>query len=165
LQRRVVKEMVTDRSFELYKWLERTSNLAFKVRGKELGQYGISAMHAAVLDTIQEIGREATPAEIARRLVREPHTISNLVIRMEKQGLVRKVNDLGRKNLVRVVMTPKGRDAYAKISKRVSTQKLMSGISDEEFQKMMQLFQKIQAKAYESLGKNNPFNKLTKRRH
>ena len=160
----MVKEMSIDRSFELYKWLQRTSNLAFKVRGKELGRYGISAMHAAVLDTIQEIGHKATPAEIARHMVREPHTISNLVVRMEKQGLVRKVNDLGRKNLVRVVLTPKGKEAYAKISKRVSTRKLMSDMSEEEFRQMMQFMQKIQAKAYESLGKNNPFKKLPEHR-
>ena len=156
-----MKDLSTDRDYELYKGLQRTSNLAFKVRGKELSQHGISAMHAAVLDAIREIGREATPAEIARRLVREPHTISNLVTRMEKQGLVRKVNDLGRKNLVRVVMTQKGRNAYAKISKRDSTHNLMSGLADEESRQLMRYLRKIQAKAYKGLGKSNPFKKIT----
>jgi DNA-binding MarR family transcriptional regulator len=158
-----MKEASTNRDFELYKWLQRTSNLSFKIRGKELIGHGIAAMHAAVLDTVLEIGKKATPAEIARRLVREPHTISNLLNRMEKQGLIRKVNDLDKKNLVRVVLTQKGRDTYAKISKRDSLVSLMSNISDDEYNQLVEKLQKILTNAYNILGKRNPFERQKRR--
>lgn len=38
--------------------------------------------------------------------------MSGLLDRMEKQGLVRKVNDLERKNPIRVAVTEKGEEAY-----------------------------------------------------
>ena len=154
---RKMKEASTNKEFELYKWLQRTSNISLKIRGKELLSHGVSAMHAAVLDTVLEIGEKATPAEIARRLVREPHSISNLLNRMEKQGIVCKVNDLDRKNLKRVVLTQKGRDTYAKISERNSLVSLMSNISNDEYNQLVEKLKKILANAYNILGKRNPF--------
>jgi DNA-binding MarR family transcriptional regulator len=144
-----------DKERDIYVLLQRTAKLAFKVRGRELGYHGISAMHAAVLDAVHEIGRKATPAEIARRLVREPHTISNLVNRMERQGLVRKVHDLDRKNLVRVEMTPKGEAAYTRLAQRISVHDLLSEISDEECRQISENLRKIHDRAYQLLRKKS----------
>jgi DNA-binding MarR family transcriptional regulator len=44
--------------------------------------------------------------------VREPHTITKLLHRMEKVGLVTKTNDLEKKNMVGVSITEKGQQAY-----------------------------------------------------
>jgi len=54
-------------------------------------------MQAAVLFVVRNMKTAATPAEISRRLFREPHTVSELIKRMEKQGLVRKKKDLEKK--------------------------------------------------------------------
>ncbi len=149
----IMKHTTVDKDHELYVLLQRTSKLAFKVRGKELNSNGISAMHAAVLDAVREIGHKATPAEIARRLVREPHTVSNLVNRMERQGLVRKVKDLDRKNLVRVEMTPKGENAYARLAQRISMRDLFSHMSEDEYKQLMRNLEKVQERAYQLLGR------------
>ena len=52
----------------------------------------------------QVIGYRVTPAEISRRLLRESHSISQILNRMENKGLVRWVKDLERKNLVRLIL-------------------------------------------------------------
>jgi DNA-binding MarR family transcriptional regulator len=57
---------------------------------------------------IHSCGDVPTLTEISRLEFRKPHTISNIVARMEKRGLVRKFAYLNAKNLVRVAMTDKG---------------------------------------------------------
>src|SRR4030042_5989847 len=110
----------TDQDYNLWVLLRQTRDAMVKARGRELEKYGISSIQAAVLFTIQAIGAEATPAEISRRLVREPHSVSGLLNRMEKQGLITRVKDLPKRNMVRVVMTNKGREAYEQSTKRLS---------------------------------------------
>ena len=123
-----------DEDFELW-WLILSMRRAMhKARARELSQYGITPEEAAVLFVVQTVGRRATPAEISRWLLREPHSISGLIQRMEKEGLVKKVKDLDRKNLVRVALTEKGQQAYYQSAKRDSIHQIMSSISKEERQ-------------------------------
>lgn len=79
-----------DQDYELWVLLHQPRDAVFKAREKELSPYGISTMQAAVLFIILAIGNEATPTEISRWLLREPHSVSNLLSRMEKEGLVTK---------------------------------------------------------------------------
>jgi len=74
------------------------------------------------LFVVQSTRERATPSEISRWLLREPHSTSGLITRMEKDGLVTKVDDLERKNMLRVAMTEKGREAYEKSTDRESIQ-------------------------------------------
>jgi DNA-binding MarR family transcriptional regulator len=121
-----------DEDFKLLVALHHTTNAIVRAREKELYQYGLTYMQAAVLFTIQTVGDRATPAEIARWLFREAHSVSGLINRMEKAGLVTKVKDLDRKNWVRVAMTEKGEQAYSDAIKRESLHKIMSTLSNED---------------------------------
>lgn len=60
-------------------------------------QYGITPEQAGVLFCIKVIGKEATPAKISRYTIREPYTVSAMLNRMERKGLIKKVKDLDRK--------------------------------------------------------------------
>ena len=91
-----------------------------KAREIELFQYGLTPQEAGVLFFIKTIGSKATPSEILRWLFREPHSTAGLIKRMENKGLVRTAKDLERKNLVRVVITKKGLEAYKHSIKRES---------------------------------------------
>ena len=59
-----------------------------KARAKELFQYGITPEEASVLFVVNAIGDKATPAEVSRWVLREPHSVSSLLSRMEKDRLV-----------------------------------------------------------------------------
>jgi MarR family transcriptional regulator for hemolysin len=97
-----------DESFNLWWLLDQTRHLLFRARQKELDGYNISVRQAAVLFVVEATGEQATPVEISRRLLRRHHTITGILSRMEKEGLVRKTKDLERKNLIRVSLTEKG---------------------------------------------------------
>ena len=138
--------------YDLWVLLRRTSHVIWKVRERELAQYGIAATQAGVLHIVQAIGRKATPAEISRRLLREPHSVSGLLARMEREGLIRKVKDLNRKNLVRVELTKKGRQAYNQSTKRESIRSIMSSLSDQEQQQLVSYLRTLCARTLKELG-------------
>jgi len=134
---------IKDNDYGLW-WLFLQTRRAFhRTRVKELFQYGITAEEARVLFIVHSVGRKATPAEISRWTLRASHTVSGLLIRMEKKGLIRKVHDLDRKNMVRVVMTRKGRKAYSNSAERVSVHQILSCLSEEEFQQLRLLLEKL----------------------
>ncbi len=141
-----------DPDYALWILLRRTSHVVWKVRERELGQYGLSAVKTGVLRIVQVIGRKATPAEISRYLLREDHSVSGLLSRMEKEGLVTKVKDLDKKNRVRIVLTEKGHKAYYQAMKGGSIHNIMSALSDEERQQFMSCLEKIRDKAFKELG-------------
>lgn len=137
-----------------YVWvmLHQARDVIFKVRERELKKYGISSRKAAVLFNIEAIGYKSTPSEIARHLLRESHSVSSILDRMEKQGLVKKVKDLDRKNMVRVYLTDKGQKVYDKAAKRESICEIISCLSDEERRQLISSLKKLRNKALKQLG-------------
>ena len=145
-----------DRYYDLYYnlWvlLAQTKDAVLRARQKELHRYGISATQSAALFAIQAIGDKATPAEISRWLFREPHSVSELLSRMEKEGLVRKTKDLDRKNQVRVELTEKGYEAYDQSMKQESIHKIMSSLSEEAREQLRSCLQTLRDEALKELG-------------
>jgi rRNA processing protein Gar1 len=74
----------TDPHLNSWIWLSRTRDAVFAARRKELHRYDISARQASVMFVIQALGDKATPSEISRWLLREPHSVSEFLQRMEK---------------------------------------------------------------------------------
>jgi len=141
-----------DEDFNLWVLLLQARDTIFNARQKELHPYNISASQAAVLFSIQSIGDKATPAEISRWVFREPHSICEMLSRMEEKGLVRKVKDLGRKNLVRIMLTKKGHEVYRKSTRREFICKIMSSLSEKERQQLRSCLQTLRNKALKELG-------------
>ena len=149
----------TDEDYNLWVLMRQVRDAMGKARERELGKYGISSIQGAVLFNIKEIGRETTPAEISRRLVREPHSVSGLLSRMEKQGLIKRVKDLPRRNMIRIVTTKKGEEAYKLIAKRLSMVEIMSSLTEDEKNTLWNLLQKLRTKSFRMAGINElPFS-------
>jgi DNA-binding MarR family transcriptional regulator len=140
-----------DEDYNLWVLLHQTTDAVLRARQKELDQFGISVIEVGVLVVIQAIGEKATPSEISRRIFREPHSVSALLNRMEKKGLVKKTQDLDRKNLVRVSITEKGRQAYDKSTRRKSIYRVISSLSEEERQQLRSFLEKLRTKAFKEL--------------
>ena len=62
-----------------------------------------------VLLLISSIGKEANATGLSRLLDRNPNTLSTILDRMEKDGLVKKTRDTTDRRLVYVAMTEKGK--------------------------------------------------------
>jgi len=146
------KDMVGDEDYGLWLLLILVRDAIRRARQEELRQFGITVSQAGVLFHVLTLGDRATPAEIARCLFKKPHGISTLVSRMEKEGLVRKVKDLDRKNLIRVEMTDKGQQAQRHAVKRSVIHHIMSSLSEEERQQLSSCLKKLLGRAFGELG-------------
>ena len=142
----------TDADRDLWWLLSHAYRAMYKARAKELLQYGITPPEASTLFAIQAIGYRATPAEISRWVLREAHSTSGLLDRMERKGLVRKVKDLERKNLVRVAITEKGQQIYFQTTKRESIHRILSSLSEGKRQQLRAYLETLRDKALEELG-------------
>ena len=138
--------------YKLWVLLHQTKDAIHKAREKELKKYGLTPIKVAALFAIQEIGHKATPAEVARWLFRKSHSVSGLINRMAKEGLVMKTRDLDRKNLVRLALTEKGQQAYYQSRENRSINRILASLSEEEQQKLGLLLEKLRKKAHTDLG-------------
>jgi DNA-binding MarR family transcriptional regulator len=126
-----------DRDQALWLLLEQTRNAIFKARELELEQYGVSTVQAGVMFVIHTMGGRTRPADIARWLVREPHSISGLLSRMEKDGLLKRIPDPDRKNAVSIVFTDYGRDICLKTFQRESVKQILLCLEEDDRKQLM----------------------------
>jgi DNA-binding MarR family transcriptional regulator len=142
----------SDFDYMLWVLLEQVRDAMAKARERELGSKAISSIQASVLTSIEAIGHETTAAKISRRLIREPHSVSGLLKRTEKQGLIKLVKDLPRRNMVRVAMTKKGEAAYKHISNRSTMREIMSALSEQEKKELGNILLRLRAKSLKLAG-------------
>jgi len=141
-----------DPEYELWVLLHQACDAMIRARENELREFGISRMQAAVLFIVKAIDGPATPAEVSRWLFREPHTVSGLLGRMEKQGLVRQVKDLERKNMIRVAITEKGEEAYQRSKELKVIRTILSSLSPEQREVLRPYVETLRNKALGELG-------------
>ena len=117
---------------KLWHQLRVARSLALEMRNQELKDLGITRCQALLFFAMRSAGEKATIAELARWTGQKPHGLSALVGRLEAQGLVERVRDLERKNLVRVQLTEKGRTAYEAAAQQDSINTFFNSLSDEQ---------------------------------
>ncbi|MBI4330398.1 MAG: winged helix DNA-binding protein [Chloroflexi bacterium] len=162
--------LLDDDDYNLWVLLMHTRDTLAAYRKKELSKCGLSAIESIVLFIVQVIEQngaaDPTPSEISRWLFRKPNSISTLVARMEKKGLVRRVNDLDKKNLVRIALTEKGYEAYRQSARRVNIRKSLRVLPAERRQELQSALSVIWEHALKNLGmaQRPPFPYLRERK-
>jgi len=140
-----------DEDFNIWVLLYQARDAVFRAREKELSQYGITAMEAGALFVIQATSGKTTPAEISRWMFRQHHTVTALLSRMAKKGLITKARDSAKKNMWRVSLTKKGEKAYRQSIKRESIHTAMSALSENDRQQLGSYSRKVRDQALKNL--------------
>jgi len=138
--------------FIIWNSIRLVSHAITRLRNEELAQYGITNQQSAMLWMIDRLGSRATPTEIARRLLREPASISNILGRMEKQGLISRVNDIRRYNQVRFKLTEDGRKKYHSAMKRETMRRVVSRLSKRQRRELRVALSAMKDIVLEELG-------------
>jgi DNA-binding MarR family transcriptional regulator len=142
----------SDADHDLWMLLTHTRYAVYRAREKELQRYGVSPEQVGVLFIVQALGNRATPSEISRYILRQPHTVSALIERMEAKGFVKKMHDLDKRNLVRVSLTEKGKKLYENSTKRGPIHRIMGILSEEERAQLRRLLEKLHTQARKEIG-------------
>ncbi|OGO03306.1 MAG: hypothetical protein A2Y91_07840 [Chloroflexi bacterium RBG_13_54_8] len=142
-----------DEDYALWVLLNQVNDGIGRARENEVRPFGISMIQSAVLYIVKALNAEATPTEISRWLFREPNTVSQLLIRMEKQGLVRRRRRRGDRGMVRVALTKKGDELFQRHDQaRQVVQRIMSRLSPEERNSLRASLEKLRDKTLEELA-------------
>jgi DNA-binding MarR family transcriptional regulator len=75
------------------------------------GKYGLTTEQFSVLAAVKSRGGSLKPSELAQIVARSPNSVSMLVDRMVKAGLVRRTRDRSDRRVVNVSLTSKGENA------------------------------------------------------
>ena len=142
----------TDKSFNLWVLLQQTRDAVYNAREKELSQYSITQREAAILRAINSLGKSATPANLARWVYRRPHTISGILKRMKRKGFINLTNDPAIRNIIRISLTEKGREAYKTTLKRKSLHRIFKSVIEDNCDQLESCLTEIRDRALKETG-------------
>ncbi len=140
-----------DPRISLHALLDRTRETISKAVELELGQSGVSGPQVKVMHTLAHEDDAMTLGDLASATIRELNSISTLIRRMQKKGLVKKVKRPG-DDKTYVTLTEKGRDIYNNTVTERSICLIYDALSDEEKKELSLLLDKLQSRARALLG-------------
>jgi DNA-binding MarR family transcriptional regulator len=120
-----------------------TYRLIAKLWNRDLMAYHVTREQALNLAIIKHLGENATPYRISRFQVQEHNTVSDMIERLEKQGLVTKVRESQGKSRVKVRLTKLGEKVYNLSLRRHSLYKIMSALSSSQMKELRQITSKL----------------------
>ncbi|MCL1896219.1 MAG: MarR family transcriptional regulator [Clostridiales bacterium] len=136
--------------FLLWVLIAQSRDAILRARERDYARYGISNERRAILFALHDCGGQSTPTEIARRLFREVHSVSEMLVRMEKDGLVTKQKATG-SNKVIVKLAAKGLDVFEQSLHSKTDERIFSALSEEERKTLSSLLMRVRSSALEEL--------------
>ncbi len=140
-----------DEYFVLWVLIAQTKDAILRARERDYARFGISNERRAVLYIIQNNGGRATPVEIARDLFRELHSVTEMLKRMEKDGLIERYKGSGRSK-VEVKLTDKGLDVFDQSLHNETDKRIFSVLTRKERQQLASSLWKLRSKVLQDLG-------------
>ncbi len=143
---------IKDKEYDLWILISRVYHMIAKLRNMELNKYDILPVQAYILYIIQALGNETNPAEVSKYVYQQRSSVSDILNRMEKQGLITKTKVTGGKGRILVKMTEKGRKTLQLSSKREYLHSVMSALAEEKCRQLESALEIVRDKAIEKLS-------------
>jgi DNA-binding MarR family transcriptional regulator/transposase len=108
-----------------YRVIDSISRAAFR-------KYGLTPSTVAVLSVLYQTGENLKPTDFAVIFKRKPNTITAILNRLERQGLLQKIKDTYRQNAKRVFLTEKGKSVFLNLMNNNGYYEMFTALSDEK---------------------------------
>ena len=133
--------------------LRQAHNLIFKCEDRVFSEYGLSTEQHTVLMAVKNISGPVRITDIARWLDRSVNSVSMIIDRMVKAGLVKRTRDRKDRRTVFVTLTNKAEEAYvpATTAGWELVQEILSPLSNEDKRTLIRLLETIRDKTYDYL--------------
>jgi len=125
------RKVTHEEEYEFFILMRQVVEGMTKARENELRPFGISPIQSGVLYVLSRTKGPLIPSQIARRLLRNPASIHQLLDRMENQGLVKRIRNRDGKREVQVVMTKKGKEIHQNHQREVIP-RILGHLSEKE---------------------------------
>jgi MarR family transcriptional regulator, 2-MHQ and catechol-resistance regulon repressor len=129
--------------------LHRVRDVLQRCEEEKYGQYGLTPEQYGVLVTIKYVGQSARITDIARWSARSPNSVSMIVDRMVKIGLVKRVRDKHDRRVVFVSVAPKGEKALGPATTEGLglIQTVMKPLMDDDLAALIKLLEAVRSQA------------------
>ncbi|MGD0780029.1 MAG: MarR family transcriptional regulator [Dehalococcoidales bacterium] len=127
---------ITDKEYDLWILMSRVYHLIAMLRKLELAKYEILPVQSYILFIIKALGNETTPSNISECVYQQRSSISDILNRMVRQGLIKKVHKAKGNKRVIVSLTSDGESALKLSQNRNYLHKVMSSLTLEEKQQL-----------------------------
>jgi DNA-binding MarR family transcriptional regulator len=117
---------------ELFELINKIRDIFLKLRFREVQKDITHYKRAYLLPIIDRLGDNAIPVEIARQLYRKRNTITELLNKMEQDGLILKVKEKSNKKIIKVRLTEEGRKKLKIFNTRSSVHSILSFLKPDE---------------------------------
>jgi DNA-binding MarR family transcriptional regulator len=131
-----MSNITEDSEYDIWILLSRVYHVIAKLRNMELSKYGILPVQSYILFIIKALGNKTTPTEISGYVYQQRNSVSDILNRMVKQGLIVKTSKSGGKRRVLVTLTEKGKKALALSENREYLHKVMSSLTEERIRQL-----------------------------
>ncbi|HEX5642573.1 MAG TPA: MarR family transcriptional regulator [Thermoleophilia bacterium] len=142
---------VQDEYFLLWVLLAQTKDAILRARERDYARYGITNDRRAVLYAVERNGGSATPVEISRNLFRELHSVTEMLKRMEADGLITREKTSGRSRIVAKI-TEKGRDVFTESLHNETDKRVFSVLTKRERERLRSSLMKVRGRVLQELG-------------
>ncbi len=134
--------------------LRQTYNLVVKCEDRIFSEYALTTEQHSVLMAIKHIEDPVKVTDVARWLDRSVNSVSMIIDRMVKAGLVRRRRDLPDRRAVRLVITSKAEEAFvpATAAGWKLIQEILSSLPEEDLLTLIRLLEILRNKTYDYLG-------------
>lgn len=141
---------ILEDSRRLIESLELTEDAIDKALQKQLDSFNLDLSWVSIMYAIEALGEQATPIMISRIVMRKRHTVSYMLAKMEKLGLVKRIRDLDRRNRIRASLTPRAHKLYNEYSinrRPYFLARILSGLSSTDKKNLIDSLEKLNKKA------------------
>lgn len=136
--------------YETYILLVRTVSIFRRLRHFELYKLGFKSGFTGIAHFIYMYGNGITVSQLALMCSLAPHTVTEVIERMEKAGLVNKERDPNDKRVVRVGLTELGRKTYLEGTlHRQVIHDIMGSLAPEELKQFQSYLERLSDRARE----------------
>ena len=127
---------IEDKEYDIWILLSRVYHLIAMLRKLELSKFNILPTQSYILFIIKALGDDTTPSKVSEFVYQQRSSISDILNRMVKQGLIKKTTNKSSNKRVIVTLTEKGEKALARSKNREYLHKVISSLTDEEKQQL-----------------------------
>jgi DNA-binding MarR family transcriptional regulator len=138
----------------LWRQVYQTYTLLKKCEDQIFEEYGLTTEQYGILVSIGYLGEPARVTDIARWLERSTNSISMIVDRMVKIGLIKRTRSKSDRRVVNVVITSKGENALkpATVASLEAIRKILSPLSHEDRSILLSLLGTLKYRILEYLN-------------
>ena len=142
---------IANEYFLLWVLIAQTKDAILRARERDYARFGISNDRRAVLYAIESNGGAATPVEISRSLLRELHSVTEMLKRMEEDGLILREKTSGRSR-IQARLTEKGLDVFYQSLHNGTDERIFSVLTKAERKRLSEYLTKLRTRVLQDLG-------------